>query len=268
MLGGRALLVPIAAAQALACAPGVAPEPSYDPARSLLEIVAVLRLHVPDDTYRFEPARDFDPQNPVERVVTAMKGTIFVDAADMQVMRTEAQTVAPIKWGAGLISLRRAWVHWEARKVNGEVWLPAVNCTGFYEFAGDTCECDFFLDAAKPPTAVRMLLAAAGKVVLQYSELRATYQGDEFLLWQSVSGLGDLRELRSQVAAAAGAQLRVAKQSGSDKTSRTEVVRLDADERREEIARMLAGAEVTDEARAAADRLMRGEHDAPARTDA
>ncbi len=71
-----------------------------------------------------------------------------------------------------------------------------------------------------------------------------------------------------QVAAAAGTQLRVAKQSGSDKTSRTEVVRLDADERREEIARMLAGAEVTDEARAAADRLMRGEHDAPARTEA
>jgi len=71
-----------------------------------------------------------------------------------------------------------------------------------------------------------------------------------------------------QVAASAGAQLRVAKQSGTDKTSRTKVVRLDTDERREEIARMLAGAEVTDEARAAADRLMRGEHDAPARTEA
>ncbi len=71
-----------------------------------------------------------------------------------------------------------------------------------------------------------------------------------------------------QVAAAAAAQLRVAKQSGPDKTSRTDVIRLDADERREEIARMLAGAEVTDEARAAADRLLRGEHEAPARTSA
>jgi hypothetical protein len=47
----------------LGCAPGKPPDPSYDPARSLLEVVAVLRLHVPDDTYRFEPARDFTGRN-------------------------------------------------------------------------------------------------------------------------------------------------------------------------------------------------------------
>jgi DNA repair protein RecN (Recombination protein N) len=38
----------------------------------------------------------------------------------------------------------------------------------------------------------------------------------------------------------------------------TDVARLDAQRRREEIARMLAGAVVTDEARAAADRLIVG----------
>jgi DNA repair protein RecN (Recombination protein N) len=42
------------------------------------------------------------------------------------------------------------------------------------------------------------------------------------------------------------------------KTPRTEVEPLDEKGRREEIARMLSGAKVTDEARAAADRLMAG----------
>jgi hypothetical protein len=55
-----------AAALALALASACAkppPDPRYRPAESLLEIVAVLRLHVPDDTYRFEPARDFTGRN-------------------------------------------------------------------------------------------------------------------------------------------------------------------------------------------------------------
>ena len=37
----------------------------------------------------------------------------------------------------------------------------------------------------------------------------------------------------------------------------TRVTKVEADHRREEIARMLAGAEITDEARAAAERLIR-----------
>jgi DNA repair protein RecN (Recombination protein N) len=65
-----------------------------------------------------------------------------------------------------------------------------------------------------------------------------------------------------QVAAAAREHLRVQKLSDPKTKSgmtKTDVLRLDAEERREEIARMLAGAKVTDEARAAADRLMRGD---------
>jgi len=54
---------------ALATAPGAAfakkaePDPRYQPTQSLLEINAVLRRHVPDDTYRFAPARDFTGRN-------------------------------------------------------------------------------------------------------------------------------------------------------------------------------------------------------------
>ncbi len=58
-----------------------------------------------------------------------------------------------------------------------------------------------------------------------------------------------------QVAARGRQQLRIAK-SVADGVTRTAVVPLDADERREEIARMLSGAAVTDEARAQAGKLL------------
>jgi DNA repair protein RecN (Recombination protein N) len=63
-----------------------------------------------------------------------------------------------------------------------------------------------------------------------------------------------------QVAARAGRHWRVEKASGPARGAKaataTRVVELDAAGRREEIARMLSGATVTDEARAAADQLM------------
>ena len=60
-----------------------------------------------------------------------------------------------------------------------------------------------------------------------------------------------------QVAARADWHWRVEKHEAGGAVV-TRVVALDAAARREELARMLAGAEVTDEARAAADRLMAG----------
>jgi hypothetical protein len=36
---------------------------TYEPAKGILEIVATLRRHIPDDTYRFEPARDLSGRN-------------------------------------------------------------------------------------------------------------------------------------------------------------------------------------------------------------
>lgn len=61
-----------------------------------------------------------------------------------------------------------------------------------------------------------------------------------------------------QVAARASTHLRVAK-TASAKSASTTVTALDAKARREEIARMLAGATITDAARAAADALLAGE---------
>ncbi len=60
-----------------------------------------------------------------------------------------------------------------------------------------------------------------------------------------------------QVAARAGTHYLIAKSGGQEKVS-TGVRVMDTDARQEEIARMLAGATVTDEARAAAQRLLQG----------
>ncbi len=38
-------------------------DPRYRPSESLLEVLTVLRRHVPDDTYHFQPARDFAGRN-------------------------------------------------------------------------------------------------------------------------------------------------------------------------------------------------------------
>jgi hypothetical protein len=45
------------------CSSDRAPDPRYRPAENILEVIAVLRRHVSDDTYRFEPARDFTGRN-------------------------------------------------------------------------------------------------------------------------------------------------------------------------------------------------------------
>ncbi|HSJ98798.1 MAG TPA: hypothetical protein VLC53_17110 [Myxococcota bacterium] len=60
----RTCLLAGALAAALACAGTPAPaDPKYQPTANVLEVVATLRRHVPDDTYRFEPARDFTGRN-------------------------------------------------------------------------------------------------------------------------------------------------------------------------------------------------------------
>jgi hypothetical protein len=46
-----------------ACAGTPEVDPRYRPAASVLEVIAVLQQHVPDDTYRFPPARDFTGRN-------------------------------------------------------------------------------------------------------------------------------------------------------------------------------------------------------------
>jgi hypothetical protein len=61
---GVALAAALLAGALAGCA-GSHPEtnPRYRPSESILEVISVLRRHVPDDTYRFEPATDFTGRN-------------------------------------------------------------------------------------------------------------------------------------------------------------------------------------------------------------
>jgi len=53
----------LVASGALGCRSTPEPDPRYRPAENVLEVISVLRRHVPDDTYRFEPAVDFTGRN-------------------------------------------------------------------------------------------------------------------------------------------------------------------------------------------------------------
>jgi hypothetical protein len=46
-----------------ACAKTPDVDPVYRPPENVLEVIAVLRAHIPDDTYHFQPARDFTGRN-------------------------------------------------------------------------------------------------------------------------------------------------------------------------------------------------------------
>jgi hypothetical protein len=53
----------VVAGLAAGCRSTPTSDPRYRPSENVLEVVAVLRRHVPDDTYRFEAARDFSGRN-------------------------------------------------------------------------------------------------------------------------------------------------------------------------------------------------------------
>jgi len=62
----RRILLALTAALALlavGCRSTPPSDPRYRPSENVLEVVAVLRRHIPDDTYRFEAARDFSGRN-------------------------------------------------------------------------------------------------------------------------------------------------------------------------------------------------------------
>lgn len=116
--------------------------------------------------------------------------------------------------------------------------------------------------------ALKVVLAARGSApTLIFDEIDANIGGaTAAAIGERLARLaGDLQVLAvthaPQVAAQAKGHLLISKQAAKDQSGESVVTRvavLESGDRREEIARMLAGQTVTDEARAAAQRLMEG----------
>lgn len=79
----RAAVPALALATCAACA-SPAPDPHFQPTQSVLEAVAVLRRHVPDDTYRFEPARDFTGRNVYRASLLRLENLERIHAAELR----------------------------------------------------------------------------------------------------------------------------------------------------------------------------------------
>ncbi|MEM7191876.1 MAG: DNA repair protein RecN, partial [Pseudomonadota bacterium] len=115
--------------------------------------------------------------------------------------------------------------------------------------------------------ALKVVLASRGSApTLIFDEVESGVGGaTAAAVGERLAGLGQSAQVLAvthapQVAALARGHMRIAKEAVSTdrgEAMTTQVSVLDEDERREEVARMLAGQTVTDEARAAADRLMR-----------
>ncbi len=117
-------------------------------------------------------------------------------------------------------------------------------------------------ELARVMLALRVVLAGDGAVpTLVFDEVDSGISGATAdAVGERLARLGDDLQVlvvthSPQVAARGRQHWRVEKQ-GSAKSAATTVEELADQERREEIARMLAGAKVTDEARAAADKLL------------
>lgn len=112
--------------------------------------------------------------------------------------------------------------------------------------------------------ALKVCLAASGGVpAVVFDEVDSGVGGAVAdAVGQRLARLADTMQVlvithSPQVAARGGQHMVVAKRE-TNEAARTDVQLIDADARREEIARMLSGATITDEARAAADSLMAG----------
>jgi hypothetical protein len=75
-----ALAAAVVALLATGCRSTPVSDPRYRPSENVLEVVAVLRRHVPDDTYRFEPARDFTGRNVYRASLIRLENIEQVDA--------------------------------------------------------------------------------------------------------------------------------------------------------------------------------------------
>lgn len=178
----------LAAAFAFAAAPALAkseePDPRYQPTQSLLEIVAVLRRHVPDDTYRFPPARDFTGRNVYRSSLLRLENLEHAHEAALRA-GTWAE-VLPFAKGRALERLRAydvaAAAYRRAAQANGELEEEALRSATLCDALHRATQ-----RAAAEPTAAESdvllreaALAEIGTRHMQLEDLLAASEGTHY----------------------------------------------------------------------------------------
>jgi hypothetical protein len=73
-----------------------------------------------------QPKPGYKPKLKRAEILTKLRGKIWVDQADYQWVKAEAEVIQPISFGFGLVRLAPGSVlNFEQVRVNDEVWLPA-----------------------------------------------------------------------------------------------------------------------------------------------
>src|SRR5579883_629088 len=75
----------------------------------------------------FNPRRDYNPNTREGRIMRRVAGQAWVDEADHQLVRLDAEAIDTISIGFGLLAKlqKGAKIQAERRKVNNEAWLPS-----------------------------------------------------------------------------------------------------------------------------------------------
>jgi len=172
----RAALLGLAALALGACAKPPEGDPRYRPAENVLEVVAVLRRHVNDDTYRFEPARDFTGRNVYRASLLRLESLEKLDEEELRAGHLD--DVIAFAKGRALERLRAfdlaAASYRKAAEREGELREEALRSASFCDSLDEAARIGFDADRAvkgeddpnTPPDAAAMLSGSSRRVAL------------------------------------------------------------------------------------------------------
>jgi hypothetical protein len=73
-----------------------------------------------------EPRRDYRARDQLAKVVTKMRGKVWIDKSELQWVKVEAESIGTLSFGLGLLRISPGSIlQFEQTRVNDEVWLPA-----------------------------------------------------------------------------------------------------------------------------------------------
>jgi hypothetical protein len=113
-------------------------EAIYDPVESVTEVVAILRRHIPDDTYRFPPGRDFTGRNIYRSSLIRLENIEKIHSEDLK--SGYMDSVVAFSKGRALERLRAydlaAKYYHEAARKDGELREEALRSASVCEAIG------------------------------------------------------------------------------------------------------------------------------------